>query len=91
MVGVGERAEWEEGVEGLSESQTIVPSGEVVVWCTTASDEVIVVGCDLDWCLDYKNTVFDFDRYRRPEMYALIAETASCERRGQYLTFVTPS
>jgi hypothetical protein len=27
---------------------------------------------DLDLCLAYKRTVFDFDRYRRPEMYARI-------------------
>ena len=29
--------------------------------------------CDLDLGLDYKRTVFDFDRYRRPEMYGPIA------------------
>jgi N-carbamoyl-D-amino-acid hydrolase len=64
----------EEGVEGLSDSQIIAPSGEVVARCTTAGDEVIVAQCDLDLCLDYKNTVFDFARYRRPEMYGSIAE-----------------
>jgi len=64
----------EEGVEGLSESQIIAPSGEVVARCTTDGDEVIVAECDLDRCLGYKNTVFDFDRYRRPEMYGPISE-----------------
>jgi predicted amidohydrolase len=64
----------EEGVEGLAESQIIAPSGEVVARCATAGDEVIVAPCDLDLCLDYKRTVFDFDRYRRPEMYRSIAE-----------------
>jgi predicted amidohydrolase len=64
----------EEGVEGLAESQIIAPSGEVVARCATAADEVIVAPCDLDLCLDYKRTVFDFDRYRRPEMYRSIAE-----------------
>ncbi|MDQ1448984.1 MAG: N-carbamoyl-D-amino-acid hydrolase [Actinomycetota bacterium] len=62
----------EEGVEGLSDSQIIGPSGEVVARCATTSDEVVVAVCDLDLCLDYKRTVFDFDRYRRPEMYTLI-------------------
>ncbi len=64
----------EEDVEGLSDSQIIAPSGEVVARCTTAGDEVIVANCDLDLCLDYKRTVFDFDRYRRPEMYGLITQ-----------------
>jgi hypothetical protein len=30
--------------------------------------------CDLDRCADYKSTLFDFDRYRRPEMYRRITE-----------------
>jgi predicted amidohydrolase len=62
----------EEGVEGLSDSQIIGPSGEVVARCATAGDEVVVAVCDLDLCRDYKRTVFDFDRYRRPEMYTRI-------------------
>jgi predicted amidohydrolase len=64
----------EEGVESLSDSQIIAPSGEVVARCTTDADEVIVATCDLDLCADYKKTVFDFDRYRRPDMYRLITE-----------------
>jgi predicted amidohydrolase len=64
----------EEGVEGLAESQIIAPSGEVVARCATEGDEVIVARCDLDLCLDYKKTVFDFERYRRPEMYRSITE-----------------
>ena len=28
--------------------------------------------CDLDWCRHYKETLFDFGRYRRPEMYGRI-------------------
>lgn len=64
----------EEGVESLSESQIIAPSGEVVARSATAEDELIVARCDLDLCLDYKRTVFDFDRYRRPEMYRSITE-----------------
>jgi len=64
----------EEGGEGLCESQIIGPSGEVVARCTTAGDEVIVARCDLDLGLAYKRTVFDFARYRRPEMYGAICE-----------------
>jgi predicted amidohydrolase len=67
----------EEGVESLAESQVIAPSGEVVARCTTTDDEVVVAVCDLDLCDNYKRTLFDFDRYRRPEMYRAI-----CEQRG---------
>ncbi|MDQ1383603.1 MAG: N-carbamoyl-D-amino-acid hydrolase [Actinomycetota bacterium] len=62
----------EEGVEGLCDSQIIAPSGEVVARAATEGDEVVVARCDLDLCDDYKRTVFDFDRYRRPEMYTAI-------------------
>ena len=64
----------EEGVDSLAESQIIAPSGEVVARCTTTGDEVVVAVCDLDRCADYKHTLFDFDRYRRPEMYRRITE-----------------
>jgi len=62
----------EEGVDGLAESCIIAPSGELLVKATTNSDELIVAACDLDWCNKYKTTLFDFDRYRRPEMYGPI-------------------
>jgi predicted amidohydrolase len=64
----------EEGVKSLCESQIIAPSGEVVARATTCADEVVVADCDLDACLDYKRTVFDFARYRRPEMYRAICD-----------------
>ncbi|MDG2028399.1 MAG: N-carbamoyl-D-amino-acid hydrolase [Acidimicrobiales bacterium] len=62
----------EEGVESLAESAIIAPSGEIVSQTATDGDELIVATADLDWCNDYKNTLFDFDRYRRPEMYGRI-------------------
>ena len=62
----------EEGVDSLAESMIIAPSGEIVAQATTTDDELVVADCDLDWCKHYKNTLFDFDRYRRPEMYELI-------------------
>ncbi|MDA2946222.1 MAG: N-carbamoyl-D-amino-acid hydrolase [Actinomycetota bacterium] len=64
----------EEGVESLSHSQIIAPSGQVVAQATTSGDQVIVARCDLDQCRHYKETLFDFDRYRRPEAYRLIVE-----------------
>lgn len=59
----------EEGVASLADSQIIAPSGQVVARCTTAGDEVAVAVCDLDLGGEYRRTVFDFARYRRPEHY----------------------
>ena len=44
---------------------------------TTDGDELIVADCDLDWCRQYKGTLFDFDRYRRPEAYHHINAAAA--------------
>jgi N-carbamoyl-D-amino-acid hydrolase len=67
----------EEGVESLAQSQIIAPSGETLAQASTTGDEVVVATCDLDWCAHYKHTLFDFRRYRRPEMYGLITEQAA--------------
>lgn len=67
----------EEGVESLAQSMIIAPSGQIVAEAVTASDELLVANCDLDWCKHYKDTLFDFDRYRRPEMYELITQPKS--------------
>lgn len=64
----------EEGVESLSHSQIIAPSGQVVAQATVNGDVVITARCDLDLCRHYKETLFDFERYRRPEAYRLISE-----------------
>ncbi len=57
----------EEGVD--SQSAIIAPSGQIVAQALTTDDELIVAACDLDWCKRYKETLFDFDKYRRPELY----------------------
>lgn len=67
----------EEGVESLAQSMIIAPSGQIVAEAVTAGDELLVANCDLDWCKHYKDTLFDFDRYRRPEMYELITQPKS--------------
>ncbi len=64
----------EEGVESLAQSLIVAPSGQVVAESVTTDDELIVARCDLDWCAQYKDTLFDFARYRRPEAYGLITE-----------------
>lgn len=62
----------EEGVDSLGQSVIVAPSGQIVAQALTTDDEVIVARCDLDWCQRYKGTLFDFDRYRRPEVYTRI-------------------
>ena len=62
----------EEGVDSLADSSIIAPSGEILAKTATNGDEVIAAVCDLDWCNNYKNTLFDFNRYRRPEVYGRI-------------------
>ncbi|CAB4604420.1 MAG: N-carbamoyl-D-amino-acid hydrolase [Actinobacteria bacterium] len=62
----------EEGVDSLADSSIIAPSGELLAKTSTSGDEVVTATCDLDWCYNYKNTLFNFDRYRRPEVYGRI-------------------
>jgi predicted amidohydrolase len=62
----------EEGVDSLGQSMIVAPSGQIVAQALTTDDEVIVARCDLDWCRRYTATVFDFDHYRRPELYGRI-------------------
>ncbi len=62
----------EEGVDSLADSSIIGPSGEILAKTATNDDEVVSAMCDLDWCNNYKNTLFDFNRYRRPEVYGRI-------------------
>jgi predicted amidohydrolase len=62
----------EEGIDALAQSCIIAPSGQIVAQAHTNGDELISAACDLDWCARYKNTLFDFDRYRMIEHYRLI-------------------
>jgi predicted amidohydrolase len=62
----------EEGVDSLGQSCIVAPSGQIVAQALTTDDELLVARCDLDWCARYKGTLFDFERYRRPEVYGAI-------------------
>lgn len=64
----------EEGVESLANSMIVAPSGQIIAHTVTTDDEVIVAEIDLDFCANYKNTLFDFDRYRVPAAYRRITE-----------------
>ena len=59
----------EEGVQSLAESMIIAPSGEILAKTATDGDAVVAADCDLDWCRQYTGTLFDMNRYRRPEVY----------------------
>ncbi len=69
----------EEGVDSLGQSCIIAPSGQIVAQAFTTGDELVVARCDLDWCQKYKGTLFDFDRYRRPEVYTRITAQRGVE------------
>jgi predicted amidohydrolase len=62
----------EEGVESLAQSAIIAPSGQIVALAVTTGDELIVADANLDWCKQYKDTLFNFETYRRPELYQRI-------------------
>ena len=55
-------------------SCSIFMRGELLAKATTDGDELIVAECDLDWCAQYTGTLFDFAKYRRPELYGPLAE-----------------
>jgi predicted amidohydrolase len=62
----------EEGVDSLGQTCIVAPSGQIVAQAYTTGDELVVARCDLDWCSKYKETLFNFDKYRRPEVYGSI-------------------
>jgi hypothetical protein len=59
----------EEGVDSLADTLIVAPSGEILARSSTVGDELVVADCDLDWCRQYTGTLFDMNRYRRPEVY----------------------
>jgi predicted amidohydrolase len=79
VVGVA-KAGMEEGVDALAQSCIIAPSGQIVAQAFTTGDELVVARCDLDWCQRYQGTLFDFDRYRRPEVYTRITAQRGVRR-----------
>jgi N-carbamoyl-D-amino-acid hydrolase len=63
----------EEGVPSLGQTMIVAPSGQIVAQALGTDDELVLARCDLDWCARYKATLFDFDKYRRPELYGRIS------------------
>lgn len=71
VIGVA-KAGLEEGVELLGQSVIVAPSGQIMAQTLTTDDELIFARCDLDWCKKYTGTLFNFEYYRRPEVYGRI-------------------
>jgi N-carbamoyl-D-amino-acid hydrolase len=69
----------EAGVDSLGQSMIVAPSGQIVAQALTTDDELVIARCDLDWCARYTGTLFDFDRYRRPEVYTRITSQRGVE------------
>ncbi len=67
----------EEGVDSLADSCVIAPTGRITALTSHNGDELAIADINLDLCLNYKETLFQFGRYRRPDAYGLITE-----RRG---------
>jgi len=70
------KAGLEEGQALIGGSCIIAPTGEITAMAGSIDDEVIVHRADLDLIAACRRVNFDFERYRRPEEYALIAQRA---------------
>jgi N-carbamoyl-D-amino-acid hydrolase len=64
----------EDGSGLIGGSCIVDPNGCIVAETKTLDDEVIVVDCDLDMCLQGKSKMFDFGAHRRPQWYSRITE-----------------
>ncbi len=65
----------EDGSFMLGQSMIVAPSGEIVAQARSVSDEVIVATCPVAETVPYRETIFSFEKHRRPECYGAIVET----------------
>ncbi len=73
----------EEGVQMLADSCIIAPTGRIIALTAHNGDELAVATIDLDLCHNYKKTIFQFERYRRPEVYGAITGQRGPRPPGQ--------
>jgi predicted amidohydrolase len=64
----------EEGVDSLADSCVIAPTGRIIALTSHNADELAIADINLDLCKNYTETLFQFDRYRRPDAYRVITE-----------------
>jgi hypothetical protein len=70
----------EEGVDSLASRAIIAPSGQIVAQALQTDDELVAAAATSTGAARYKGTLFDFDRYRRPEVYARITSQRGARR-----------
>lgn len=75
----------EDGVYMIGGLAIAAPTGEIVAKALTDGDEVIVSQIDLDLSIPFRESVFNFEAHRRPELYSLISE-----RKGRGEPLPTP-
>jgi predicted amidohydrolase len=73
-VGVAHCGEEESGYILMGQSMIVSPLGEVVAMSSTLEDEVIDATIDLDAGKTIREGVFNFELYRRPELYSVITD-----------------
>jgi len=76
-VGAAHCGEEEPGYILMGQSMIVSPLGEIVAMSTKIEDELIDCVIDLDAGKEIKEGVFNFDLYRRPELYGLITTNKS--------------
>ncbi|MFB0558600.1 MAG: nitrilase-related carbon-nitrogen hydrolase [Candidatus Bathyarchaeia archaeon] len=81
-VGVAHCGEEEPGYVLMGQSMIVSPLGEVVAMSTTLGDELINFEIDLDAGKEIKEGVFNFELYRRPELYKIISDTSGVKSRA---------
>jgi predicted amidohydrolase len=64
----------EDGFGLIGGSCIVAPTGEIAAQALTESDEVVSYDCDFDLGAYLKRSVFDFERHRRIEHYAIITQ-----------------
>jgi predicted amidohydrolase len=64
----------EDGCELFGHSIIVNPQGEIVAMAATWDDELITADCDFGMCELGRNTIFAFDKHRRPEAYRRIVD-----------------
>ncbi|MEI4472295.1 N-carbamoyl-D-amino-acid hydrolase [Frigidibacter sp. MR17.24] len=62
----------EDGSFMLGQSMIVAPSGEIVAQARSVADEVIVATCPVAETVPYRETIFSFEKHRRPECYGAI-------------------
>jgi len=75
-VAAAAKAGLEDGQALIGGSCIIAPTGEIAAQAMSLDDEVIVHRADLDLIAVCRKVNFDFEKYRRPDQYRLIADQA---------------